>query len=254
MLWVPNGPPIEFVDVGDLDPDEVLIFFDGPKLFVSKVAGKALLVYESAVDEATSSVRFIAAPTSERILALLKSGEISVFRALDQAWVYAVTQSFDGEFVSASLLSRGIRGAPKDARPHETTLLWPHLAAHREPVKFGGNLRPEAKRYKLERVAFAESEGEGQRTHGMTAARLENADFYFTHIKSLLAEVKNQGSLVQPYERGVANHSCDFAAAVTTEELRAYSRAKRSVIVPSIDFVDPLAEQAWATNKPMMRL
>lgn len=126
-MWDAIGSEVSPSPFGMLDPEEVLYEFDGPKLYVARQDCKPVLVYESATDDATQTARLIVAPTNDRVLAKLKQGDISIFEALDQPWLYAVDQSYDGQVIRAWFLSYGIESVPTNARPRPQTRLWPHL-------------------------------------------------------------------------------------------------------------------------------
>jgi len=157
MLWEVFGQPVQSSQIGNLEPREVLYEFDGPKLYVSLVEGKALLVYESATDDQQELVRLIAAPTSSAIITSLKDGRRSVFEALNQPWVFAINQAYDAKLVDAWLLEDGIASVPTNARPKETTLLWPHLADRTNPYLISELDEPQIHRYRIGRRTFTDS-------------------------------------------------------------------------------------------------
>lgn len=128
MTWSIDGINEDAGRFQNLDPVEVLYELEAPKIFTAKCGGIVpVLVYESYVDVVASHVHLIVAPTSSAIILALKDGAKTVIQALDQPWVWAVTQDFDGASLQAVLLPNGIESVPDGYKPKKAAMLWPQL-------------------------------------------------------------------------------------------------------------------------------
>lgn len=127
MIWITDGVRLDPAPFAGMRPVEVLYQLETPMIYTSLLCSRLVLVYESAVDVSSSSLRRIVVPIDLKSLARLKTGEQTVLGVLDQPEVWAVTEDFDGDIIEARLLANGIRSAPADAKPAQGALLWPHL-------------------------------------------------------------------------------------------------------------------------------
>jgi hypothetical protein len=90
--------------VGVLEPIEVLIDIDGPRLFTARsVAGEDLLAYHA--EESETGHTWIVAPTDASTLALLRAGQRTLRDSLRQPSVWIVTQHKTGEVLRASRIA-----------------------------------------------------------------------------------------------------------------------------------------------------
>ena len=123
MDWEMKGQECDSDNFRDFDIKEVLIEYDGPRLFVAQTAMCTALFM--LVDEAERAMRFIVVPTSERIISELKSGIISVRGALDQPlmWIVETNMEYQPEFASCTSLEE----LPQGILPEQGLMLWPHL-------------------------------------------------------------------------------------------------------------------------------
>lgn len=128
MTWSLDGLKEDTSRFQNLEPIEILYELETPKIFTAKCGGVVpVLVYESHVDVRASHVHLIVTPTSPSIISALKDGAKTVIQALDQPWVWAVTQDFDGASLEAILLADGIQSVPDGYKPKKSAMLWPQL-------------------------------------------------------------------------------------------------------------------------------
>ncbi|MGV7208680.1 hypothetical protein ACLB1G_12580 [Oxalobacteraceae bacterium A2-2] len=127
MIWIADGIRLDPAPFAGMQPVEVLYQLETPMIYTSLLGSQLVLVYQSAVDLASASVRLIVVPVDQQSLAKLKTGQQTVVGALDQPHVWAVTQDFNGDVTEVCLLNDGIRSVPAEARPVQGALLWPHL-------------------------------------------------------------------------------------------------------------------------------
>ena len=127
MLWKIEGTAENPSRFENLEPEQVLYELDGPKIFTVSLNGKLHLVYESCIDRAARTVRFLVAPTSTLLLDDMTSGTRSVLEVLDQPWVWVVDQGFGGETISCHVLNDGLVSVPRGFKPEKDVMLWPHL-------------------------------------------------------------------------------------------------------------------------------
>jgi hypothetical protein len=87
--------------VGVLEPIEVLVDIDGPRLFTARSAGgEDLLAYHA--EETDTELAWIVVPTDASTMAHLRAGALPLRDALRQPWVWIVTQAVTGELRRAS--------------------------------------------------------------------------------------------------------------------------------------------------------
>jgi hypothetical protein len=90
--------------LGTLDPVEVLIDIDGPRLFIARsLAGDELLAYHA--EETDTELAWIVVPTDASTMAHLRAGDLPLRDALRQPWVWIVTQAVTGEVLRTSRVS-----------------------------------------------------------------------------------------------------------------------------------------------------
>lgn len=120
-LWtIPGREVSPEKTVGRLEPVDVLIDIDGPRLFTAVTpVGDELLVYHAA--ESESELGWIAVPTDRAIVAKLRAGELALREALRQPWVWIVTQSFAGAIVRVHRVA--FEAIPTEVLPAEGVAL-----------------------------------------------------------------------------------------------------------------------------------
>ena len=123
-MWDIQGKAADVARFRPFDPKEVLYEFDGPRIFtLADPDGELNLAYWSDGDQ--DNFRYVVVPTTTRILDSLRTGEISVFDALNQprCWVCDISTSGDvGECWRVDFDS-----IPRDALPATGTMLLPTL-------------------------------------------------------------------------------------------------------------------------------
>jgi hypothetical protein len=127
MIWIADGIRLDPAPFAGMQPVEVLYQLETPMIYTSLLGSRLVQVYESAMDAASASMRLLVVPVDQQSLAKLKTGGQTVFGALDQPLVWAVTRDFDGDVTEVRLLNNGIRSVPADAKPAQGALLWPHF-------------------------------------------------------------------------------------------------------------------------------
>lgn len=127
MTWAIEGDKEDFRRFGSLEPVQILYELETPKIFTAMLDVVPVLVYESYVDISSRLAFLIVTPTSNSIISGLKDGVKTVVQALDQPWVWVVTQNFDGQTLDAVLLRDGMRSVPTGYKPKANAMLWPEL-------------------------------------------------------------------------------------------------------------------------------
>jgi len=123
-MWGITGKPMDSSRFPSFDPTEVLYEFDGPRIFTIEDADDELnLVYWS--DEHDDICRYIVAPTTTTILSALRSGNLSMHDALNQARCWLCDTSPDGTIVKC--LRVDFETIPNDCLPALGTMLLPAL-------------------------------------------------------------------------------------------------------------------------------
>ncbi len=80
-------------DLGNLSPDEVLYYLDGPAIFTCRIGFSTYLFFKS--DELDTGDYYIAAPITQDELQALKDGRLSVRGALSQPTIWLLQLDFD---------------------------------------------------------------------------------------------------------------------------------------------------------------
>ena len=124
--WANQAAPVDAAIFKDYRVVDVLYDFDGPRIFTAQTPLGLMLFY--LADAQIDSSYYIAAPTSDSIIALLTSGVRAVRDALNQPWIWFVQTRPDGAPVAA--WQGTLADAPADALPQPGIMLWSHL----EPV------------------------------------------------------------------------------------------------------------------------
>jgi hypothetical protein len=124
--WANQAKPADVALFQGYSVSEVLYDFDGPRIFTAQTTQGLMLFY--LADEQLDVQYYIAAPTSDSVITMLKSGVRSMRDALNQPWVWFLQTQADGTPTAA--WHGTLADAPADALPYPGTMLWAHL----EPV------------------------------------------------------------------------------------------------------------------------
>lgn len=114
MMWNIQGAfvPVERFLV--MEPETVLNYYDGPKLFTFRDSdGGLCLACWSDEDEHHS--RFLVVPVTSRIVKQIESGELTLRQALNQPRLWVLDLHSNGELVQARLVDP--HTIPDDAQP-----------------------------------------------------------------------------------------------------------------------------------------
>lgn len=123
MQWEIKGKPFTCAELEPGDIEEVLIEYDGPRLFVAQT--ELCLALFFMADENAEGMRFIVVPTSQKIIKELKKGLLTVYEALEQPllWVMETDLALKAKEVRATKLQH----IPEAVLPTQGLMLWPHL-------------------------------------------------------------------------------------------------------------------------------
>ena len=123
-MWNIPGKPIPIELFQPFEPVDVLYEFDGPRIFTLRdTDGELNLAYWS--DENDKACRYVVAPTTDKILAALKQGNISVFDALNQPRCWLCDLSHQGSLTECQRVE--FEAIPRDSLPAIGTMLLPSL-------------------------------------------------------------------------------------------------------------------------------
>ena len=126
MLWQIDLDPVSHAKFANLQLAEVLYDFGGPRIFTALCDSLLHLWYQCAEDDETGESRYLVVPTSEKNVAMLKDGSLTVHDALAQPWLWAVNLNAQNAPAAAWVL-HGLSEVPADAKPRLGVPLWPHL-------------------------------------------------------------------------------------------------------------------------------
>lgn len=123
MDWQVKGLATDPAYFSGFEIQQVLIEFDGPRLFTAQTpVCKALFML---IDEDDQAMRFIVAPTNAYIIEQLEQGLMTVRAALDQALVWVV--EIDYAYTVSEAWSTTLAELPESVLPQKGVMLWPHL-------------------------------------------------------------------------------------------------------------------------------
>ena len=123
-MWHIAGKPTPIERFQPFEPVEVLYEFDGPRIFTLRDDDDELnLVYWS--DEVDKACRYVVVPTTAKIVAALKAGNISVFDALNQPRCWLCDSNHEGALTGCQRVE--FEAIPRDSLPATGTLLLPNL-------------------------------------------------------------------------------------------------------------------------------
>jgi hypothetical protein len=121
-MWSVHGQETDWPKLESLEPERVLDFYDGPRLFtVQTTDGFQLLVYQCDADADTA--RFILVPTRDELLAKITGNLITLREALtSQNLAWLIEQRGDGTLSRPCVID--LRKLPDDALPGEGARLF----------------------------------------------------------------------------------------------------------------------------------
>jgi len=123
-MWSVPGKPVPSERFQPVEPVDVLYEFDGPRIFTLwDSEGELNLAYWSDEDERVC--RHVVVPTTARILAGLRQGDISVYDALNQPRCWLCDVAHGGEIDACQRVD--FEAIPPDSLPAIGTKLLPTL-------------------------------------------------------------------------------------------------------------------------------
>lgn len=120
-MWAVPRVSNELCDLGDLEPEEVLGYYDGPILFTTRDReGNLLLANQCDINGSTQ--RFLVVPISPSLLADLREGRVSLRDTLtQQGWTWLVDLEGSGNVVNLGQIDPAT--LPIDALPRPEAYL-----------------------------------------------------------------------------------------------------------------------------------
>lgn len=123
-MWDIAGKSVEIGRFQPFEPTEVLYEFDGPRIFTLKdIENELNLAYWSDQDQ--QICRYVVVPTTTKILAALRKGNISVYDALNQPRCWLCDVTHHGELSACQRVE--FDAVPEDSLPAISTMLLPTL-------------------------------------------------------------------------------------------------------------------------------
>lgn len=124
MMWQVPGAGIDPARFNPLRPVKVLYDFDGPRTFTFRdQEGELCLAHWC--DEAEGTTRYLAVAFSNRLLAQLEQGVLSVRAALEQPRAWVIDEDATGNVRAAWRVE--LTDLPEDILPKPGVLLLPAL-------------------------------------------------------------------------------------------------------------------------------
>lgn len=123
MDWKVEGLDYEPSHFSEINIKNILIEHDGPRLFIAETP--LCLALFMLVDESEKALRFIATPTSQKIVKQLEQGLLAVRDALNQPLVWVIDTDFSYQAIAA--WHTQLNNLPEEVLPQKNTMLWPHL-------------------------------------------------------------------------------------------------------------------------------
>lgn len=123
MQWEMQGKPFTCAKLEPGDIQEVLIEYDGPRLFVAQT--ELCLALFFMVDENDKAMRFIVVPTNQKIIDQLKKGLLTVYEALEQPLLWVMETDLD--LKAKEVRATRLQDIPEAVLPTQGLMLWPHL-------------------------------------------------------------------------------------------------------------------------------
>jgi hypothetical protein len=127
MDWTPSGKQLPPDFLGDLQPEDVLVDYEGPRSFTARDRSGELL-FAHQCGESDDIWRYAIVPFSESRLAELTHGRLDLWSALSQPRLWIVDITVDGSVVSC--VSTSLNEIPETCRPHRGVMLY----AEHEPL------------------------------------------------------------------------------------------------------------------------
>jgi hypothetical protein len=120
MDWTPKGTTLDPHFLGNLEPDQVLVEFEGPRSFLARdPVGQLLFAHQCG--ESDDAWRYAVVPFTDDLAELLTNGRIDLWSALSQPRLWLVDMAANGEVLRC--VAASLDEIPSEYRPqHGVTL------------------------------------------------------------------------------------------------------------------------------------
>lgn len=123
MKWPMIGDAYDSEHLAIEEIKEVLVEYDGPRLFVAQT--KLCLALFYMADENEEAMRFVVVPTKQESIEQLKQGLVTVYESLNQPLLWLVET--DMKLGIKEARATNLQHIPEDVLPKQGLMLWPHL-------------------------------------------------------------------------------------------------------------------------------
>ncbi len=136
-MWQIQGRLIDSKRFEPFVPLRVLNYYDGPRIFTVLDSDEALCL-ACWSDEDDGQSRFLVVPSSDKIIADLECGLLSVRESLAQPRLWVIDVKHDGTVANAWLVAP--QDVPEDCQPQPRTMLHRSLEPNLSPLKIGNSI------------------------------------------------------------------------------------------------------------------
>ena len=136
-MWTIQGTSIDPALLGSIEPERILLEYDGPRLFTTcNAAGQSMLAYACGEDD--GAVRYLLVPMSAGTMRSLEEGTTTIRTALMQPWAWIVEIAVGGAMAAWSI---DVETMPENALPHPSLPLYPKHMEFLRVRMIGDDLR-----------------------------------------------------------------------------------------------------------------
>ncbi len=121
MDWTPDGKQLPHGFLGDLQPEDVLVDYEGPRSFTARDRQGELL-FAHQCGESEEVWRYAVVPFTETLLEELTHGRLDLWSALSQTRLWVVDIRQDGTV--AACVSSSLRQVPETCRPQPGVMIY----------------------------------------------------------------------------------------------------------------------------------
>jgi len=122
MDWTPDGKQLPHDFLGDLQPEDVLVDYEGPRSFTARDRlGDLLFAHQCG--ESEEVWRYAVVPFTETLLKELTQGRLDLWSALSQTRLWLADICQDGAVTAC--VSSSLRQVPETCRPQPGVMIYP---------------------------------------------------------------------------------------------------------------------------------